>query len=132
VNRAGILVDTYAWIEILKNTEWGQRALALVEGNAPVFISVLTVYELQYLLEEKYGHDVALSHITTILSHAEVIPVDNRIAFIGGSIKSGQKKKKNKMGAVDCLILATAQVHNLKVLTADLHFRGCSETIDIL
>ncbi|OPY37081.1 MAG: tRNA(fMet)-specific endonuclease VapC [Methanoregula sp. PtaU1.Bin051] len=132
MNRPGILVDTYAWIEILKNTGWGQRALTLVEGNAPVFVSVLSVYELYYVLEEKHGRDVALSHIATILSHAEVIPVDNRIAFLGGSIKSEQKKKKKKMGAVDCLILATAQVHNLKVLTGDLHFKGCRETIDIL
>lgn len=132
MNHTGILVDTYAWVEILKNTEWGQRALTLVERNAPVFISVLTVYELQNVLEEKYDHDRALSHIATILSHAEVIPVDKRIAFIGGSIKSEQKKKKKKMGAVDCLILATAQIHNLKVLSGDLHFRECRETIDIL
>jgi predicted nucleic acid-binding protein len=33
------------------------------------------------------------------------------------------------MGAVDCLILATAQIYNLKVLTGDPHFSECGETI---
>jgi predicted nucleic acid-binding protein len=35
------------------------------------------------------------------------------------------------MGAVDCLILATARHGNLKILTGDLHFRGCDEIIAI-
>lgn len=131
MNRAGILVDTYAWIEILKNTDWGKRALAFIERDGPVFISALSVYELHYVLEEKFGHDAAVSLIGTILSHAEVIPVDKQIAFTGGSVKSEQKKKNNTMGAVDCLILATARHGNLKILTGDLHFRGCDEIIAI-
>jgi predicted nucleic acid-binding protein len=46
-------------------------------------------------------------------------------------IKIEQKRKKSKMGAVDCLILATAQLHNLKVLTGDRHFSGMAESIQL-
>jgi len=35
------------------------------------------------------------------------------------------------MGAVDCLILATARIHNLKMLTGDKHFNGLEETINL-
>ena len=67
--------------------------------------------------------------MATILTHAEVIPVDTQIAILAGSIKTGQKKMGSEMSAVDCLILATARIHNLKVLTGDKHFNGLEETI---
>jgi predicted nucleic acid-binding protein len=52
-----------------------------------------------------------------------------QIAIAAGTIRTGQKKKGNGMGAVDCMILATARIHNLKVLTGDMHFKGLEETI---
>ncbi len=129
MKSAGILVDTYAWMEILKNSVWGNHALAVIEQSSPVYISVLTLYELQYRLEEEYGHDVASTRIRTIRSHTETIPVDEQIASLAGLIKFEQKRKKSKMGAVDCMILATARLHNLKVLTGDRHFSGTVDSM---
>ena len=129
MKSAGILVDTYTWIEILKNSIWGNRALAIIEQSPPAYISVLTLYELQYRLEELYGHDIASTRIRTILSYTETIPVDEQIASLAGLIKFEQKRKKSKMGAVDCMILATARLHNLKVLTGDLHFSGMADSM---
>lgn len=59
----------------------------------------------------------------------EIESTDRQIAIAAGTIRTGQKKKGNGMGAVDCLILATARIHNLKVLTGDKHFNGIEETI---
>jgi len=126
---AGILIDTYTWFEIFKNSVWGNRALAMIERSSPLFISVLTLYELQYQLEDEYGHEVANTRIKTIRSYTKTIPVDDQIASLAGLIKLEQKRKKSKMGAVDCLILATARIHNLNVLTSDIHFDGLDETI---
>jgi len=131
MKSAGILVDTYTWIEILKNSVWGNRALAIIEQSSPAYISVLTLYELQYRLEELYGHETASTRIRTILFHMETIPVDEQIASLAGLIKFEQQRKKSKMGAVDCMILATARLHNLKVLTGDRHFSGMAELIKI-
>jgi predicted nucleic acid-binding protein len=69
--------------------------------------------------------------IATILSHAEAIPVDMPIAIAAGSIKSLQKKKGSSMGAVDCLILATARSRGLMILSGDKHFTGLSECLYI-
>ena len=69
--------------------------------------------------------------LATILSHAEVIPVDTRIAVTAGSIKSLQKKKGTAMGAVDCMILATARSRGLKILSGDKHFEGLEESLNI-
>jgi len=131
MKNAGILVDTYTWMEILKNSVWGNHALAIIEQSSPVYISVLTLYELQYRLEELYGHETASIRIRTILSYTETIPVDEQIAALAGLIKLEQKRKKSKMGAADCLILATARLHNLKVLTGDRHFNGTAESMQI-
>ncbi|MFA5416212.1 MAG: PIN domain-containing protein [Methanoregula sp.] len=128
---AGILVDTYTWIEVLKNSDWGNRALAIIEQSSPAYIPVLTLYELQYWLEELYGHDTASIRIRTILSYSETIPADEEIAAFAGLIKFEQTRKKSKMGAVDCIILATARMHNLNVLTGDPHFQGLAESIQI-
>jgi len=125
----GILIDTYTWIEIFRNSPWGLPALECVGQNSPLAVSVLTLYELQYRFNDLYGEEKTGSFIATILTHAEVIPVDMQIAIAAGTIRIGQKKKGNGMGAVDCLILATARIHNLNVLTGDRHFDGLEETI---
>jgi len=125
----GILIDTYTWIEIFRNSPWGRQALECIEQNSPLAVSVLILYELQYRFNDLYGEEKTGSFITTILTHAEVIPVDMQIAIAAGTIRTGQKKKGNGMGAVDCMILATARIHNLNVLTGDRHFDGLEETI---
>jgi len=125
----GILIDTCTWIEIFRNSPWGRQALECIEQNSPLAVSVLTLYELQYRFNDKYGEEKTGSFIATILTHAEVIPVDMQIAIAAGTIRTGQKKKGNGMGAVDCMILATARINNLNVLTGDRHFDGLEETI---
>jgi predicted nucleic acid-binding protein len=127
----GILVDTYTWIEIFRDSPWGRHALEYIERNSPLAVSVLTLYELQYRLGDLYGEEKTGSLLATILFHADVIPVDTRIAVTAGSIKSLQKNKGTAMGAVDCLILATARSRGLKILSGDKHFKGLEESLNI-
>ena len=127
----GILIDTFTWIEIFRNSPWGRQALECIERNSPLAVSVLTLYELQYRLGDLYGEEKSGSLLATILSHAEAIPVDTRIAVTAGSIKSLQKKKGTAMGAVDCMILATARSRGLKILSGDKHFEGLEESLNI-
>lgn len=127
----GILIDTYTWIEIFQDSPWGRVALARIEKNSPRAVSVLTLYELQYRLSDLYGKEKTGSLLATILSHTEALPVDMQIAIAAGSIKAQQKQVGSGMGAVDCMILATARVHGLKILSGDKHFAGLDETIQI-
>ena len=126
-----LLIDTYAWIEIFRDSPWGQKALACIEKSSSCFVSTLTLYELQYRLGDLYGEEKTAALLATITANAEVLPVDNRIAVAAGRIKAEQKRAGSGMGAVDCLILATARIHCLKILTGDRHFAGLEETIDV-
>ena len=127
----GILIDTYAWMEIFSGSAWGQRALACLENYSPQMISVLTLYELQYRLEHLYGEKKTASLLATVVANTEVIPVDSRISVDAGRIKAGQNREGSSMGAVDCLLLATARANHLKILTGDRHFAGFEETIKV-
>ena len=94
----GILIDTYTWIEIFRNSPWGRQALECIEQNSPIAISVLTLYELQYRFNDLYGEEKTGSFIATILTHAEVIPVDmhcdyevylSKLANLRGPLSTG-------------------------------------------
>jgi predicted nucleic acid-binding protein len=126
-----ILVDTYTWIEIFQNSPWGHKALACIEKNSPVAVSVLTLYELQYRLSDFFSGQKIGSLMGIVLNHAEVVPVDTDIAILAGAIKADRKKNGSSMGAVDCMILATARVHGLKILSGDRHFAGLDECLEI-
>lgn len=127
----GILIDTYAWMEIFCGSPWGQRALARLENQSPQAISVLTLYELQYRLEHLYGEKKTATLLDIVVANTEVLPVDSRIAVDAGRIKAGQKREGSSIGAVDCLILATARAYRLKILTGDRHFAGFDKTITV-
>ena len=124
-----ILVDTWAWIEMMMGSRQGERVRTVILNNPDLFISILTIYELRYRIEQLKDSESAISIINQITEQVEVIPVDTRIAMLGGTIKLGQCQGKTKMGAVDCMILATARLHGLKILTGDMHFNGLEETI---
>ena len=124
-----ILVDTWAWIEMMMGSKQGDRVRTVILNNPDLFISILTIYELRYRIEQLKDSESAISIINQITEHVEVIPVDNQIAMLGGTIKLGQCHGKTKMGAVDCMILATARLHGLKILTGNKHFNGLEETI---
>jgi predicted nucleic acid-binding protein len=124
-----ILVDTWAWIEMMMGSKQGEHVRTVILNNPDLFISILTIYELRYRIEQLKDSESAISIINQITEQVEVIPVDNQIAMLGGAIKLGQCQGKTKMGAVDCMILATARLHGLKILTSDMHFKGLEETI---
>lgn len=125
----GILVDTWAWLEMMSGSPRGDRARRVICDNSTICVSVLTLYELRYRLEQIKDRESAVLIIKQITDQGEVIPIDAQIALLGGTIKIQQNSQKTTMGAVDCLILATARIHNLKILTGDKHFTGCLETI---
>jgi predicted nucleic acid-binding protein len=127
VTGTGILVDTWAWLEMMSGSQRGELAREVIRDNSTICVSVLTLYELRYRLEQIKNRENAVVIINQITDQAEVIPIDDQVALLGGSIKVQQTSQKTTMGAIDCLILATARIHNLKILTGDKHFGGLEE-----
>lgn len=91
-----------------------------------MFTSVLNIYEIKYRIEQIRDEETADEYIKTVKTHTNVLNIDEKIALSGARIRL-----ENGMGAVDSLILATARIHDLLVLTGDQHFAGLDEAVMI-
>jgi predicted nucleic acid-binding protein len=114
-----ILVDSFAWLELFQGSEKGKKVLQILKENK-IYTSVLNLYEIRYRVEEIKDAKTADEFVKAVESHAKVLDITREIAMQASRIKL----KMEKMGAVDCNILATARVNGLKVLTGDPHFEG--------
>ena len=124
-SNAGILVDSFVWLEILRGSKKGKIALEIINKSDRVFTSVLNLYELRHQIEQIADQETSNEYIRAIKSHTKVIVIDEKIALEGALIKHEYKK----MGVLNCLILATARINDLKILTGDETFKGIDGAI---
>ena len=123
-----ILVDSFAWLELFQGSMAGNKVLSVLKENAgQIYTSVLNLYEIRYRIEEIRDAKTADEFVKTIEHHAKVLDVTREIAIEASRIKSRVKK----MGAVDCVILASARFHSSTVLTGDPHFDGIEGVISL-
>jgi predicted nucleic acid-binding protein len=115
-----ILIDSFAWLEILKGTERGRHALEVIRSREKRFTSVLNLYELRYRIEQLRDAPTAMEFLAAIQAECGIMPVDETIALAAGEVKI----RHPALGAVDCILLATATVHHLQPVTGDQHFKG--------
>lgn len=121
----GVLVDTYAWLEMFQGSDKGKKVREIILEANPLCTSVLNIYELFYRVEQLRGDGTANQYVDILKSRAEILSVTSEIACKGALIKMDYPE----MGAVDCLIYATARENELVVLTGDQHFRNLSGVI---
>lgn len=126
-----ILVDTRARIEMITGSEKGDHVRSVIRDNPNLSVSVLTIFELRYCLEQLCDGERAVTIIRQIIGQVEIIPVTDQRAMLGGMIGRGQRQRKISMGAVDCMIPATARLYGLKILSGDKHFAGLDEMPDV-
>ena len=121
-----ILVDSFAWLELFQGSGKGKRFLQILKENREgIYTSVLNLYEIRYRVEELKDAKTADEFIKIIESYAKILDVTRDVAIEASKIKL----KMKKMGAIDCLILASAKINNLKVLSCDQHFDGAEGII---
>lgn len=96
---------------------------------------VLAEISRKYLREKAEGSRVR-SRLETIASASLVTPVGVEVAMKAGEaflelVERAAKQRRRAPSLFDAIVLATARVHDSKVLTGDEHFEGLSETISI-
>ncbi len=115
------LIDTFAWIEYLKGSKLGKKAVQFIEKEK-AFTSVINITEIvdKYKRENLvYGNDLNI-----LLSKARVLNVDFHTAVVAGEINAKMKREIKGWGMADSIILSTAKLFNLKIITGDEHFRN--------
>ena len=123
-----ILVDSFAWLELFQGSVVGGKVLRILKENAgQIYTSVLNLYEIRYRVEEIRDAKTADEFVKTVENHAKSLDVTRKIAIEASRTKS----KMKRMGAVDCVVLASARVHGLTVLTGDPHFDDVKGVISL-
>ncbi|MEK6850459.1 MAG: type II toxin-antitoxin system VapC family toxin [Nanoarchaeota archaeon] len=114
------VIDSYAWIEYFRGTVKGEIAKKFIEGGKAV-TSAISVAELS----EKYNRENKdlENDLNFILSQTKLVDLSKEIAVLAGKINFENKKKMKNWGMADAIILATANLFNVKVVTGDEHFR---------
>jgi len=112
------LLDTDILIWILRSkTEIIEKISALKE-KSPLYISVISIAEIY-----KNIYPSELSNTELLLGQHIVFNVDQQVAKIAGLYWQEYIKKVKLLSLSDCLIAATANIHDVTLITLNVkHF----------
>ncbi len=112
-----VLIDSWAWIEYLKGTAYGQKAKEYIEGDDEKIVSSINVAEIyNFLLKNKPNE--ADNLIDVVIKTSFVIFLQTEIA-----LQAARYKHEKKFGMADAIVLATANAHNAQIVTGDDDFK---------
>jgi len=116
-------MDTCSWIEFFAGTQKGKEIEKILNEKA-CYTSLISLAEISNLfLKTKQDLSIALERIKHL---SVILNLDQEICILAGIINFHRKKLIKNWGMIDSLILATAIVNNLKILTNDEHFKDLS------
>ena len=121
-----MILDTSVWVELFEDTEKGDYvAEALRKGNC--FTSIVTVAETADWCAKKWLQSKLNDYVEMIKTGSQLLGLDESISRMAGELNQKRKKAGKKWGMIDSMIVATAQVYGLKILTKDNAFRDLPE-----
>jgi predicted nucleic acid-binding protein len=130
-----LTVDSYAWIEAIRGTTEGARAVELIEGAERCATASISLAEVaRYCQRAGLSQRDAADELHWIAESSRIEPLDAPHA-IGGvwallELRAwAERRGLGPPGLGDGLVLATARLNSSKVLTGDRHFEGLPETI---
>lgn len=119
-----LMIDSWAWMEILKGSEKGKNAKDIIKGKK-LYTTVGNTYELRYKLKGLYG-EKANQIIEGIIGNYIVVDITAEISKRASEIKLSIGKD---IGAIDCFTLAAGEFFEAKVITGDPHMEGMKDVI---
>lgn len=120
-----MILDTSAWVEFIEGTEKGKVVRSILEREES-FTSIVTFSEIaQWCL--RTGREDAAATVNEIKRISRILPLTETISTGAGKLNYERKKEGKKWGMIDSMIVATAQIYGLKILTKDYAFRDLAE-----
>lgn len=120
-----VLIDSWAWIEYFKGTNFGKKAKEYIENNEEIIVSSINVAEIYNFLLTNKPKD-AENLINFVIGSSFIVPLTAEL-----SLKAAEYKHRKKFGMADAIVLATAEQHNCKIVTGDDDFIKESNVIFI-
>jgi predicted nucleic acid-binding protein len=129
-----IVVDTYAWIEMLIGSEKGIKAKEIIENAEEVFTPSIVLAETARKFLREGIEENTISKWLEIISHSSIIAqIDLPTALEAAKchLMLAQKAKIEKLNTpslFDAIIYATAITNSCKIVTGDEHLKDLPET----
>jgi predicted nucleic acid-binding protein len=112
------VVDSSGWIEYLSgggNAAFFRKPL---EGDEPVLVPTLCLFEVYRHMLRHIGGEEALE-VVAAMRGGVVVALDDRLALEAAELSVG-----TKLASADSIILATARAHDAELWTQDSDFDG--------
>ena len=130
-----IVIDTYAWIELLLGSEKGKKVDEILVAADEVYTpdSVLAEIARKYL-REGVDFQIVGQRLTEIVDASNVICIDAKLAGTAAKCyleleANAKRLRLNRPSLFDAVVLAAGRLLEARVLTGDQHFKNLSETI---
>ena len=130
-----IVVDTYAWIELLIGSEKGKKVKELIENAEEVYTpSTVLAETARKFLREGTDEKTITMWLEIITAASVITQIDSTTALEAAKChielaKKAKISKQNTPSLFDAIVYATARINQCKILTGDEHFKNLPETI---
>jgi len=130
-----IVIDTYAWIELLIGSERGNKVKELIENAQEVYTpSTVLAEAARKFLREDIDEKTIASWLEIIKAASVITQIDSTTALEAAKChieiaKKAKMSKQNTPSLFDAIVYATARLNQCKILTGDEHFKNLPETI---
>ena len=124
-----IIVDAYAWIEYLDGTRRGEKLRDLLETEADLYTSAVTLAEVASKAA-RTGRDHKTAH-RVIRGNSTIVEADEQLSVETGLLHAEIGATIRDFGLSDAYVLATARRLGAEVLTGNPHFKDIGDAIMI-
>lgn len=111
------IVDSSAWLEYFVNGPNAKRFMPVLKDTESLVVPVITIYEVfKVVLREKGENEALLA--AAAMQNATVVDLTAKLA-----LSAAKLSLQHRLPMADCIILATAQLHDATIWTQDSDFK---------
>jgi toxin FitB len=118
-----VVVDSSGWLEYLTEDLSAAGFAPYIEGEAPVLMPTIVLYEVFKALVRKRGKTDANRFVSEAFRHV-LVPLNEDLA-----LASAQVSLELRLAMADAIIYATALAYQATLVTGDAAFRGLPNVI---
>jgi len=111
-----ILLDSSAWIDIIRNAPRADAFRRQLEEADSVLVPTIVIYEVYKWARRKASERTASVAVTWMRQHT-VAPLDERVA-----LEAADFSLEYHLAMADAIVYATAQAYEATLVTGDAHF----------
>jgi predicted nucleic acid-binding protein len=130
-----IVIDAYAWIELLIGSKKGSKVQELIEDAEEAYTPSTVLAEIaRKFLREGTDEKTINSWLEVITAASAITQIDAATAIEAAKChleltQKAKNSKQNTPSLFDAIVYATAKLNQCKIITGDEHFKNLPETI---